>query len=45
MDKQTFLSKYDLLESDLKEADILWEELVLIEEEYKKHENKLREIG
>lgn len=45
MDKQTFLSKYDLVESDLIEADITWEELVLIEEEYKGHENKLREIG
>lgn len=45
MDKQTFLSKYDLVESDLIEADITWEELVSIEEEYKEHENKLREIG
>lgn len=45
MDKQTFLAKYDLTEADFVEADILWEELVAIEEEYKEHENKLREIG
>ena len=45
MNKQEFLAKYDLTEADLLEADITWEELVLIEEEYKKHESKLREIG
>jgi len=45
MDKQTFLATYRLTESDLSEANISWEELSLIEEEYRKVEGSLREIG
>ena len=45
MEKQDFLTTYDLKESDLAEAGISWEELALIAEEYHKTESSLREIG
>jgi len=45
MDKQTFLAAYRLTERDLSEANLSWEELTLIEEEYRKIESSLREIG
>lgn len=45
MDKPTFLATYNLTESDLQEANIPWEELSLIAEEYSKLEHSLREIG
>ncbi len=45
MDKLTFLSTYGLDESDLHKADISWEELALIEEEYRNIEHLLHEIG
>ena len=45
MDKQTFLATYNLTECDLQEANISWEELSLIAEEYSKLEHVLREIG
>ncbi len=45
MDKQTFLETYRLTEDDLIEAGISWEELMLIEAEYRKIESSLREIG
>ena len=45
MDKQTFLATYNLTECDLQEANISWEELSLIAEEYDKLEHSLREIG
>ena len=45
MDKQTFLATYNLTECDLQEANISWEELSLIAEEYSKLEHSLREIG
>ena len=45
MDKQTFLAEYNISEADLLEADISWEELVLIEAEYRKLEKTLRELG
>ena len=45
MDKKTFLETYRLTEADLEEANISWEELSLIEEEYHKVESSLREIG
>ena len=45
MDKPTFLVTYNLIESDLQEANISWEELSLIAEEYGKLEHVLREIG
>ena len=34
MDKHTFLATYNLLESDLTQANISWEELDLIAKEY-----------
>jgi hypothetical protein len=45
MDKQAFLAACNLTESDLQEANISWEELSLIAEEYGKLEHSLREIG
>ena len=45
MDKNTFFAEYELCEDDLAEADISWEELSLIGEEYEKLEHSLREIG
>ena len=45
MDKNTFLAEYNIIEDDLMEADITWEELVRIEAEYRKIEGKLRDIG
>ena len=45
MDQQTFLATYNLTECDLQEANISWEELSLIAEEYSKLEHVLREIG
>lgn len=45
MDKQTFLATYRLTESDLSEANISWDELMLIKEEYRKIESSLRETG
>ncbi len=44
MDKMTFLEKHNLSESALSEADITWEELALIEEDYITIERTLREI-
>ena len=45
MDKQTFLSEYNISENDLIAANITWEELALIKEEYRKLEGTLRELG
>ena len=45
MDQQTFFATFNLTESDLLEANISWEELALIAEEYSKLEHSLREIG
>ena len=45
MDKQTFLATYNLTECDLQEANISWEELSLIADEYGNLELSLREIG
>ena len=45
MDKKTFLAEYKLSEDDLLEAQITWDELLLIEAEYRKIERSLREIG
>ena len=45
MDKKTFFAEYKLCEDDLTEANITWEELMRIEEEYCKMERSLREIG
>lgn len=43
--KNDFLSIYNLTENDLLEADITWEELSLIGEEYEKIEPLLRKMG
>ena len=45
MDKQIFFATYNLTDSDLSEANISWEELLLIEEAYCRLEHSLREIG
>lgn len=45
MDKQTFLATYNLTDCDLQEANISWEELSLIADEYGNLEHSLREIG
>ena len=45
MDKSAFFAAYNLDEDDLIRANITWDELLLIEAEYRKLEGKLREIG
>ena len=45
MDKNTFFAEYKLSEDDLIEANITWDELMRIEEEYRKIERSLRDIG
>ena len=45
MDKQTFLTEYNISEEDLLAAEISWEELALIEAEYRKLEGTMRELG
>ena len=45
MNKQTFLDTYRLTEADLTEANISWDDLSLIEKEYRSIEHSLREIG
>ena len=45
MDKQAFLTEYNISQADLDAADICWEELLLIEGEYRKLEGRLRELG
>ena len=45
MDKNTFLADFKLSEDDLIEANITWDELMLIVEEYEKLEQHLRNIG
>ena len=45
MDKNTFLSTYNLNEGDLVEAHISWAELDAIENAYQKQEHLLRNIG
>ena len=45
MDKTTFLNEYRISEADLLAAEITWEELALIEKEYRKREKTLRELG
>ena len=45
MDKNKFLAEYKLDEDDLLAANITWDELTLIEAEYRKIENLLRDIG
>ena len=45
MDRNTFLSTYNLSGEDLEQARISWEELAAIEAEYQKQEGTLRDIG
>ena len=45
MDKQQFLSTYNISEQDLAEANISWEELSQIMDEYRGIEGKLRDLG
>lgn len=45
MDKNTFLAEYNISEDDLRAANITWDELALIAEEYKTLENTMRELG
>ena len=45
MDKQTFLKEYNISEADLAAANITWEELSRIEQEYRKLEKTMRELG
>ena len=45
MDKNAFLTQYDITENDLLEANISWEELALIAKKYGKLEKTMRELG
>jgi len=45
MDKNTFLTDYNISEDDLTAANISWEELSMIGEEYRKLEGTMRELG
>ena len=45
MDKNAFLAEYNISEEDLLAAEISWEELALIEKEYRKLEDTMRELG
>ena len=45
MDKNHFLTEYNISEEDLTAANISWEELARIEQEYRKTEAHLREIS
>ncbi len=45
MDKHAFLTEYNLSEEDLLAAGITWEELSLIEKEYRALEQTMRELG
>jgi len=45
MDKNAFLTKYNISEDDLLAADISWKELALIEEDYRNLEGTMRELG
>ena len=45
MDKNTFLAEYNMTEADLLAANITWDELTLIAEEYKSLEKTMRELG
>lgn len=45
MDKSTFFIEYNVSEDDLNSANITWEELALIGNEYEKLEKYMRELG
>ena len=45
MNKNTFLAEYNISEDDLRAANVTWDELALIAEEYKTLENTMRDLG
>ena len=45
MDQNAFLKEYNISLEDVQAADISWEELALIGEEYRKLEGTMRELG
>lgn len=45
IDKKEFLSTYNMTEDDIAQANITWDELMLIVEDYTKLERHLRNIG
>jgi ppGpp synthetase/RelA/SpoT-type nucleotidyltranferase len=45
MNRIDFQREYKITDEDLAAAGVTWEELLLIEQEYRKIENQLREIG
>ena len=45
MDKHKFLAEFNISEEDLLAANVTWEELVLIEKDYRTLENTMRELG
>ena len=45
MDRDAFKAEFDIHDTDLVEAGITWDELQLIESEYRKIEKQLRDIG
>ena len=45
MEKELFISTYNIDEADLQEANISWEELLLIESEYEKIEVLMHDLG
>jgi ppGpp synthetase/RelA/SpoT-type nucleotidyltranferase len=45
MNRIDFQAEYKITDEDLAAAGVTWEELLLIEQEYRKIENQLREIG
>ena len=45
IDKKEFLSTYNMTDDDISQANITWDELMLIVEEYAKLEKHLRDLG
>ena len=45
IEKEVYLSKYNIAESDLEKAQITWEELELIANEYEAMDAELHVIG
>ena len=45
MDRDAFKAEFDIQDADLVEAGITWDELLLIESEYRNMEKQLRDIG
>ena len=45
MDKHKFLTEFNISEEDLLAANVTWEELALIEKDYRTLEDTMRELG